>query len=206
MRTLVSPASLTEKEPLPALADQTQRHQGDDTAKESHNKKKQNHNHEEDGSGKGNGNNPIDIIDMIPSPSRDGTPWAKTWTSLQKSSILSRPHKFRPTTVVYGHDAKAGLQLRKYTFGLDSGCGSDKALTGMIFEMVPGSGGHASGTRNKQHQQSPEEEEEENRRIKQEGRAEDESESEQEDGEGIELLEQQGHARIRHRLVSVPCS
>ncbi|KAI0975533.1 Metallo-dependent phosphatase [Xylaria arbuscula] len=128
---------------------------------------------------------------MIPSPSRDGTPWAKIWTSYQTSSILSRPHT-RPTTVVYGHDAKAGLQIRKYTFGLDSGCGSDNALTGMIFEIPPVAGSNSDNV------------------DEMDGENEGEGGGEWETGatsEGQEEIQRQHkRSRIRHRLVSVPCA
>ncbi|KAF3765126.1 hypothetical protein M406DRAFT_42625 [Cryphonectria parasitica EP155] len=50
------------------------------------------------------------------------------------------------TTVVYGHDAKSGLQVPKefgkgkrgYTFGLDSGCVYGKSLTALVIEVKDG--------------------------------------------------------------------
>ncbi|KAI3335474.1 Metallo-dependent phosphatase [Ustulina deusta] len=126
---------------------------------------------------------------MIPSPSRDGTPWAKIWTSYQTSAILSHPPT-RPTTVVYGHDAKSGLQLRRYTFGLDSGCGRDDALTGVIFEYTPAAN---SNSDSEYHQ------------IDGDGEGEEAWEADATD-ERRESRGRQRRPKIRHRLVSVSCA
>lgn len=37
-------------------------------------------------------------------------------------------------TVIYGHDAKAGLSIREYTKGLDSGCIKGGKLTALVIE------------------------------------------------------------------------
>lgn len=37
-------------------------------------------------------------------------------------------------TVIYGHDAKAGLSIRDYTKGLDSGCVRGGRLTALVIE------------------------------------------------------------------------
>ncbi|KAK5637019.1 hypothetical protein RRF57_012731 [Xylaria bambusicola] len=155
MRTLVFPSSASEQEQT--LADQSQTHIGKKT--------------------------PDDRPNLVPSPDRDGTPWAKTWSSVQKSFIISHPHK-RPTTVIYGHDAKAGLQLRRYAFGLDSGCGNDSTLTGLILE--PRSILHSNSNSDSGEQLSEGEEDVEIEKLV----------------TGIESL---GRGQIRHRLVSVSC-
>ncbi|KAI0509593.1 Metallo-dependent phosphatase [Xylaria bambusicola] len=153
MRTLVSPTSVSEQEPL--LADQSQTNLEKTTS-----------------------NNRPNI--MIPSPNRDGTPWAKTWSFLQKAYMLAHPHE-QPTTVIYGHDAKAGLQLRRYTFGLDSGCGSDNTLTALILE--PRSIPHSSDG----------------------GEQLSEGEADIEIEKIVTGIENLGREQIRHRLVSVSC-
>ncbi|RWA13525.1 hypothetical protein EKO27_g1607 [Xylaria grammica] len=116
---------------------------------------------------------------MIPSPDRHGAPWAKIWTSYQTSHLSSRPH-IPPTTVVYGHDAKAGLQLRKYAFGLDSGCARDDTLAGMIFEYAEAPHG--------------------------EHKLEGGGEEWDVDVSTDEAQESQSRPRIRHRLVGVSCA
>ncbi|KAI1742068.1 Metallo-dependent phosphatase [Xylaria scruposa] len=138
---------------------------------------------------------------MIPSASRKGIPWAEVWTSYQQAyfsppSLPSSPSSqlllpIRPATVVYGHDAKAGLKMRRYAFGVDSGCGNGERLTGVIFEF----GG--------QHDRS-------NGIMNEEGV--EENENGNDGGNGTDINEageagDQGHkARIRHRLVSVSCA
>ena len=81
----------------------------------------------------------------VPIDGRDGEPWSYAWNRHQNRLPASEPH----TVVLYGHDAKAGLQINhqvhilpspqeaqggsrksqkketglRYAFGLDSGCG-----------------------------------------------------------------------------------
>ncbi|KAI2639263.1 Metallo-dependent phosphatase-like protein [Xylaria nigripes] len=117
---------------------------------------------------------------MIPSASRDGVPWAEVWCSSQTAPV---------TTVVYGHDAKSGLQMRKYAFGLDSGCGQDNTLTGVIFELSTA----------KAQAQGGEEEDQAN------GDADDEEEKEEANSD-FDHANRKGKLRIRHRLVSVSCA
>lgn len=52
---------------------------------------------------------------------------AKVWNKYQ--TFL--PKKER-STVVYGHDSRRGLQLGKYTKGLDTGCVRGGKLTALI--------------------------------------------------------------------------
>ncbi|KAI0540357.1 Metallo-dependent phosphatase-like protein [Xylaria digitata] len=170
MRTLLQPskAHASDDREEPPIADQTSESQYDQTAYEP------------------------DYTDqrvkkrepMVPSPYRHGAPWAKVWTSYQTSRISSRPHT-PPTTVVYGHDAKAGLQMRRYTFGLDSGCARDKTLTGVIFEYAANSHG---------------EHDLEGQGIE---AGEDDWDISATTGES---LESQSWPKIRHRLVSVSCA
>ncbi|OTA61506.1 Metallo-dependent phosphatase, partial [Hypoxylon sp. EC38] len=64
-----------------------------------------------------------------PSEGREGRPWSKIWNEQQKEA--KKEHR---TTVVYGHDAKVGLSVRRYAFGLDSGCVKGGDLTALVFE------------------------------------------------------------------------
>jgi hypothetical protein len=45
--------------------------------------------------------------------------WAKAWTG--------------PELIIFGHDAKRGIQLEKYAIGVDSGCVYGNELTGIVF-------------------------------------------------------------------------
>lgn len=57
----------------------------------------------------------------------EGTHWAKIWNEKQKEK-----HKSARLSVFYGHDARNGLNLRKYTAGLDTGCVSGGELSALI--------------------------------------------------------------------------
>ncbi|CAJ2504044.1 Uu.00g114380.m01.CDS01 [Anthostomella pinea] len=93
-----------------------------------------------------------DLTTAVPSAAhRDegGRPWAETWNEAQLS--LANPEK--RMTVVYGHDAKAGLNVREYAIGLDSGCVRGGELTAVVFEFVAedgeGSGNGKGGIRHR---------------------------------------------------------
>ncbi|KAF2008581.1 Metallo-dependent phosphatase [Aaosphaeria arxii CBS 175.79] len=73
----------------------------------------------------------IDLKTRIPSESRDHTHWEKFWNHQQKKL----PKKER-LTVAYGHDAKRGLNINKYTFGLDSNCVRGGKLTAMVIDAA----------------------------------------------------------------------
>lgn len=61
----------------------------------------------------------------------DGKPWSTVWN--QKQSEKAR-HSER-TTVFYGHDARKGLSIKKYTAGLDSACFNGGKLTAMVISL-----------------------------------------------------------------------
>ncbi|KAG4030888.1 hypothetical protein MFRU_010g00220 [Monilinia fructicola] len=69
------------------------------------------------------------LVDGIPSEERDGQHWDKVWNKHQRKL----PKKDR-TTVIYGHDSKRGLQLKKYSMGLDTGCLKGGKLTAVVIE------------------------------------------------------------------------
>ena len=66
----------------------------------------------------------------VPVDTREGRSWAKAWNEIQRG----QPAGSGRTTVVYGHDARKGLNIKDYTFGLDSGCIKGGRLTALVFE------------------------------------------------------------------------
>ncbi|KAI0838019.1 Metallo-dependent phosphatase [Hypoxylon sp. FL0890] len=92
---------------------------------------------------------------FTPSEGREGHPWSKIWNELQKD--LKKEHR---TTVVYGHDAKVGLSVRRYAFGLDSSCVKGGDLTALVFEPV------SASTPTESIENDPHEEEEVAERVK----------------------------------------
>ncbi|KAI0173768.1 calcineurin-like phosphoesterase [Pestalotiopsis sp. NC0098] len=74
----------------------------------------------------------------LPTEGRDGQSWSDAWNESQ-GKIKSDSDK---TTVVYGHDAKKGLNVQKYSYGLDSSCVRGGQLTAMVFEPQSGKIGH----------------------------------------------------------------
>ncbi|KAK4236750.1 Metallo-dependent phosphatase-like protein [Achaetomium macrosporum] len=94
----------------------------------------------------------------VPIDTHDGEPWSHAWNRYQNNLPPSSPH----TVVIYGHNAKKGLQVTpqadispyyspstssskkkhkhkkvkglRYAFGLDSGCGHGRQLTALIIE------------------------------------------------------------------------
>ena len=70
----------------------------------------------------------------VPVDSRDGEPWADAWNRHQRGLGAGA----RRTTVVYGHDARAGLNVAKgetWTYGLDSGCVYGRKLSALVLEL-----------------------------------------------------------------------
>jgi hypothetical protein len=72
----------------------------------------------------------IDLATRVPTEMRDGEPWDKVWNHFQKAAV---PDKER-MTVIYGHDSKRGLNIGKYTRGLDSGCVKAGKLSAMVVD------------------------------------------------------------------------
>ncbi|KAL4731498.1 hypothetical protein ACLX1H_000467 [Fusarium chlamydosporum] len=73
----------------------------------------------------------------FPLESREGDWWIDAWNRWQNSI---EDHKQR-SIVVYGHDARVGLQIgeessqvSRYTFGLDSGCAYGRGLAAMVVD------------------------------------------------------------------------
>ncbi|GKU06692.1 calcineurin phosphoesterase [Fusarium langsethiae] len=79
----------------------------------------------------------------LPLECREADWWIDAWNRWQNSI---KDHKQR-SIVVYGHDARVGLQvgsenteLARYTFGLDSGCVYGRSLTAMVVDKSANSG------------------------------------------------------------------
>jgi diadenosine tetraphosphatase ApaH/serine/threonine PP2A family protein phosphatase len=53
----------------------------------------------------------------------------QSWNKYQKSLP-----KRKRTTVIYGHDSKRGLQTKKYSIGIDTGCVKGGKLTAVVIE------------------------------------------------------------------------
>ncbi|KAH7061043.1 Ser/Thr protein phosphatase family [Macrophomina phaseolina] len=77
----------------------------------------------------------IDLDTKVPSAGRHGTPWYKYWNYYMKHI----PEEKR-STVIYGHDAKTGLKIKKYSKGLDSNCVKGGKLTALVIEADPKGG------------------------------------------------------------------
>lgn len=71
-----------------------------------------------------------DFSVAVPTDARTGRPWVDVWN---KAQAAKKYHTER-TSVVYGHDAKTGLNIGKYTYGLDSSCVGGGRLTALVFE------------------------------------------------------------------------
>ncbi|KIX99346.1 uncharacterized protein Z520_04922 [Fonsecaea multimorphosa CBS 102226] len=89
----------------------------------------------------------VDLATRIPSKKhkqKGSVAWYRLWNRYQQ--LLPVRQRFdnlkgdkgreyeKPVTVVYGHDAKKGLQIHKYTKGLDSGCVNGGKLTALVVE------------------------------------------------------------------------
>ncbi|KIW68149.1 hypothetical protein PV04_04115 [Phialophora macrospora] len=87
----------------------------------------------------------LDLATHLPSHKhklKGSVAWYKLWNKYQQ--LLSLHKRFRKhkggrgsetqTTVIYGHNAREGLQIRKYTKGLDTGCVRGGKLTALVVD------------------------------------------------------------------------
>ncbi|KAH8662336.1 Metallo-dependent phosphatase-like protein [Xylariales sp. PMI_506] len=76
---------------------------------------------------RGEGDTDFDVA--VPTDGRGGRSWSEVWEGWQ-----SELEPAKRVSVVYGHDAKTGLNIHNYTFGLDSGCVKNGGLSALVFE------------------------------------------------------------------------
>ncbi|KAJ5191275.1 uncharacterized protein N7498_010260 [Penicillium cinerascens] len=81
----------------------------------------------------------IDKKTHVPSSDTEGVKWDKMFDKHQSTvysslKATSKDPRSQTTTVIYGHYAKQGLNIREYTKGLDSGCVKGGKLTALIIE------------------------------------------------------------------------
>ncbi|KAJ6260690.1 hypothetical protein Dda_4919 [Drechslerella dactyloides] len=79
------------------------------------------------------------FVKKVPTPGRKGVHWSRLWNDYQFDTVKRAAGK--ALTVVYGHDARRGLELRKYTKGLDTNCVRGGRLTALVVK-----GGKKGGT------------------------------------------------------------
>ncbi|KAI9804480.1 MAG: hypothetical protein M1825_001379 [Sarcosagium campestre] len=70
----------------------------------------------------------IDLNTHVPSDTHDYTPWTKLWNHYQTRV----PKTHERSTIIYGHDAKVGLNIQRFSKGLDSGCVHGRKLTALV--------------------------------------------------------------------------
>lgn len=61
----------------------------------------------------------------------EGTQWSKVWNEKQALKPIDKR-----ISVFYGHDARHRLNLRDYSFGLDSNCVGGGQLTAMVITKL----------------------------------------------------------------------
>lgn len=71
------------------------------------------------------------FVKHIPTPGGKGIHWSKLWDKYQKAMVKLGQ---KPLTVVYGHDARRGLEVHKYTKGLDTNCVRGGKLTALVIK------------------------------------------------------------------------
>jgi hypothetical protein len=71
----------------------------------------------------------IDLATRVPTELRDGEPWYNVWNHYMKN--MGAQHR---RMVAYGHDSKIGLNLQKFSKGLDSGCVFGGRLTALTLD------------------------------------------------------------------------
>ncbi|KAJ2897550.1 ser thr protein phosphatase family [Zalerion maritima] len=86
---------------------------------------------------------------FVPVASREGERWTKVWEKAMRKLAkdarkadaeddgATATKKDHLMSVIFGHDSKRGLQLGKYSYGVDSGCVRGGQLTALIVEATP---------------------------------------------------------------------
>lgn len=78
---------------------------------------------------------------------KKGTPWAKGYNEMMDRCVgygtdsdldaTTKGLPCMPATVVYGHAAARGLDINRWSFGLDSGCAYGRKLTALVLDLSP---------------------------------------------------------------------
>lgn len=92
----------------------------------------------------------VDMQTHVPSQKHEGKggkskAWYKLWNKHQQllptrqgwnrlKSFGKKKSAEKPMTVLYGHDSKKGLKIKKYTKGLDTGCVKGGKLTALVVD------------------------------------------------------------------------
>lgn len=83
----------------------------------------------------------IDLRTRVPSEAHRGLCWSKLYNKFMRhiTPLISAEKKnnhpaLEPTTVVYGHDSRRGLQIEPYTKGVDTGCVRGGRLSAFVIE------------------------------------------------------------------------
>ncbi|VDC04774.1 unnamed protein product [Peniophora sp. CBMAI 1063] len=145
----------------------------------------------------------------IISNTKHGRAWYSAWNQLMPkcagynvSSSSSSEHSVHntkwlpcePMSVIYGHTASRGLDIHRWTLGLDSGCVYGRRLSALVLDR-----------------------DEDRRRVRREDDTEEEREDdldewdEEEDDGDVEDVKENGHGKVRFgddgygRIVSVSC-
>lgn len=71
----------------------------------------------------------IDLDTRVPSSNHESFHWEKLWNYRQKKLPAAER-----VTVVYGHDARRGKNIKKYSKGLDSSCVRGGQLTALVID------------------------------------------------------------------------
>jgi hypothetical protein len=95
-------------------------------------------------------NNPWATLNMrgvkkdktVTKSSKNGTPWSDIWNEAMgrcvgfdrrlEENMKVKPLPCRPSTVVYGHAASRGLDIKRWSFGTDSGCVYGRRLSALV--------------------------------------------------------------------------
>lgn len=82
---------------------------------------------------------------VVSSSSRKGTPWSQLWNEAMSkcsgNSSANVGEAYQPTsltcypfTVVYGHAASRGLDIKRWSIGLDTGCAYGRRLSAIVLD------------------------------------------------------------------------
>jgi len=91
--------------------------------------------------------------DTITGSGKKGRPWSPDWNRMMErcsgydnfnapersTDALASSLPCLPSTIIYGHAAARGLDVKRWSFGLDSGCVYGRRLTALVLRSPTGS-------------------------------------------------------------------